>query len=283
MPRPRAPWWMFLVAASFFAFVALIVYQFFFGPSGQDGIESDWGREGMVVLGVEPNSSAERAGLMLHDRMVSVDGQVIRNSHDWNSIRANSEIGRPERWEIARGDRRLQLMVTFQREPLIGWQLPVGVNADSLGYLVVVLTSFILSLVIAFSRPNDSVARMGAWLVGTAAIAFGAPAGWAATWRHLPAFVGVLLWIPQISRFVADAVLFTFFAIFPKRLFQAHWPWMLMWAPALLPLPWRIPATYAVIYQPGHSTGAPEWIYQATALRTVVYLAGRLGGFGGEL
>src|SRR2546427_13096978 len=148
MPRPRAPWWMFLVAASFLAFVALSVYQVFFGP-GPDGIEPDWGREGMVVLGVEQYSSAERAGLMLRDRMVSVDGQVIRNSHDWNSIRANSEIGRPERWEIARGDRRLQLMVTFQREPLIGWQLPVGVNADSLGYLVVVLTSFILSLVIA--------------------------------------------------------------------------------------------------------------------------------------
>src|SRR5437016_4350013 len=148
MSRPRAPWWMFLVAASFFAFVALIVYQTFSAPSGADGLEADFTKEGMVVLAVKPSSFVDRVGLMLHDRVVSVDDQVIRNFHDWEAIRANTEIGHPQRWEIARGDQRLQLMPTFQREPLIGWQFPVGVNVDLLGYLVFVLTSFILSLVI---------------------------------------------------------------------------------------------------------------------------------------
>ena len=32
MPGPRAPWWMYVIAASFLAFFALYSYYVFFGP-----------------------------------------------------------------------------------------------------------------------------------------------------------------------------------------------------------------------------------------------------------
>ncbi len=274
MLRTRAPWWMYLVAASFLAFIALIFYQFFWGPSGATGIQADFRDEGIVVRTVLTNSPAERAGVQPRDRLVAVDGQVVRNVHDWQATRANTELGRPERWEIVRGGERLQLTPSFQRSRLSEWESPGGLVF--LEYLCVVLASFILALVIAYRRPYDLVARMGAWLIATAAVGFGVPEGWAVTWRHLPAVLGVLLWIPQISRFVLDGIFFTFFTIFPGRLFRARWPWILLWAPVLLELPWRVSASYRVVYQPGHATGAPEWIFRTTLIRTVLYLAGGL-------
>ncbi len=274
MPRPRAPWWMFVVAASFLAFVTLIVYQFFWGPFGPTGFQSEFRGGEMVVLAVDPNSLAERAGLKPGDRVLSVDGNVIRNVHDWQAMRANTEVGRPERWEIVREGQRLERTLTYPSEVAGGLASPDKLL--DLTYLGVVLTSIVLSLVIAFSRPYDPVARIGAWCIGTASIAFGVPWGWAATWRHLPALIGLLLWIPQISRFVADAILFTFFTIFPRKLFRARWPWFLVWAPVILQLPWRVSAAYSVTYHPEHAVGAPEWIFRTGFVRTVIYLVGGL-------
>jgi serine/threonine-protein kinase len=117
---------------------------------------------------------------------------------------------------------------------------------------------------------------MGAWVLATAAVALGSPDGWAATWRHLPGLLGLLLWIPEISRFVSDAILFTFFAIFPRRIFSGRWPWLLLWTPPLTLLPWRVLGAYRVIYQPGHATDVPSWVFCAISLRSAVYVMGSL-------
>jgi tRNA A-37 threonylcarbamoyl transferase component Bud32 len=265
---------MCVVAASFVGFIALFAYQMFWGPPALPGYEGSFSRGGLVVLAVHPNSAEERAGLRAGDRVLAIDGQVIRNLRDREAIRANTEIGRPEQWEISRTNERLQLTLTFSRPPWREWLSLYG--REGLGYILFILTSLGLGLIIAFRRPFDPVARVGAWLLATAAFTFGFPDGWAATWRHLPVWLGLFLWIPEISRFVPDAILLTFFAIFPRRIFQARWPWLLVWTPALALLPWRVFAAYQVIYQPGHATEAPVWVFSAISLRSIVYAVSSL-------
>ncbi|MGD0923541.1 MAG: PDZ domain-containing protein [Terriglobia bacterium] len=274
MQHVRAPWWMYVVAASYLGFAALFAYQMCWGPPILPGFEGSFRSGGLVVLAVHPDSPEGRAGLKEGDRVLAVDGQAIRNAHDREAIRANTEIGRPEQWEIGRANERLQLTLTFPRPSWREWLSVYG--RLGLGFLAFILTSLVLGLIIAFRRPYDPVARMGACVLATAAVTFGLPDGWAATWRHLPGLLGLFLWIPEISRFVSDAILLTFFTIFPRRIFQARWPWLLLWTPALALLPWRVFAAYQVIYQPGHATDAPEWVFSAISLRSVVYVMGSL-------
>jgi hypothetical protein len=274
---------MYVVAASYVGLVALFFfYQLYSGPPILSGFESGFGRAGMAVLSVIPGSPEARAGLKEGDRVLGVNGQVIRSVHDWQTIRANAEIGHPERWQIARGTERLELTVAvprltlrekFSGSAVLGrplWWLSL------LGYCSFILTALVLGLVVAFRRPYDPLARMGAWLLATAAVAFGFFEGWAATWRHLPGWLGLLLWIPEISRLVPDAILLTFFTIFPRRIFTARWPWLLIWTPALALLPWRVLGLYRVIYEPGRSPDVPAWVFSAISLRSAVYVMGSL-------
>ncbi len=269
MSGTRAPWWMFAVAAAYLGYVALMPYQAYWGPFGSLGFEPGFKGGSMFVLRVHPDTAASRARLEPQDRVLAVDRQIIRNVYDWQAIRANAEVGRPQTFEVSRGSARLQVTMTPERVSPSDKPVP-------LVYLSLVFISFALSLVLAFSRPYDPVARLGAWLLATASISLGLPDGWAVTWRRLPAVFSLLLWIPHISRFVVEAIVFAFFSTFPRRLFKAAWPWALIWGPVLLLLPWRLSAAYAVIYRPGNVTGAPEWVFRVTLIRTVVYLVGSL-------
>ena len=274
MPSERPPWWMYVVAASYLGFLALFAYQLFEGPLFLPGFEGRFTGGGMVVLSVHPNSPEVRAGLREGDRVLAVDQQAIRNVRDWEAIRANAEIGRPERWQIERAREQLELTVTIPR-PTWSERFPAS-GALALPYLAFILTSLALGLVIAFRRPYDPTARIGAWVLATASVAFGFPDGWAATWRHLPGWLGLFLWIPGTSRFVSDAILLTFFTIFPRKIFSARWPWLLIWMPALALLPWRIMGAYRVIYQPGRAPDVPAWVFSAISLRSALYVVAGL-------
>jgi tRNA A-37 threonylcarbamoyl transferase component Bud32/uncharacterized membrane protein len=274
MPSARPPWWMYMMAASYVGFVVFFFYQLFWGPPIWPGFEGRLTSGGVAVLSVHPGSPEARAGLEEGDRVVAVNGQVVRNVHDWHAIRANTEIGRPERWQVARATQRLELTLTFPRP---NWREQLtGRSGFGLPFFAFVLISMILGLVIAFRRPHDPVARMGAWVLATAAVAFGSPEGWAATWRHLPGLLALFLWIPEISRFVPDAILLTFFTIFPRRAFSGRWPWLLIWTPALVFVPWRVLGIYREIYEPGHATDVPVWVFSAISLRSAVYVIGSL-------
>ena len=266
MATRRAPWWMFVIAASFLLYASLLPYGFFRGPVPFPlGLEMRFSAGRMVVWSVAPSSEAERAGLRVGDRLIAVDGQLIRGNRDWQAADANAQVGKPQRWEIMRGERRLEIEVTRgRRQP----------SAKDLArtYIGVSLVALLLAVFIAFRRPYDPVAKLGAWFIATASVAFGQFGGWAATWRHLPMVIGALLWIPQVSRFVAEGILVSFFASFPRRLFPGRWPWVLVWAPVLATLPWRVSAMYSLVYRPGDAIGAPQWIFRISSIRIVVYL-----------
>jgi hypothetical protein len=122
-------------------------------------------------------------------------------------------------------------------------------------------------------------ARWGALFLAAGAVGplYFLPYGAAVGWRHLAALAGALLWIPSIARFVLGSIFCTFFAVFPRRLFRARWPWAIIWAPALLFVPSDIRYTFAMIYRPTDTTGVvPGWVMWSQFPLLATYLVAGL-------
>jgi hypothetical protein len=243
----RAPWWMYLIAASFLGLFGLRIYvlsPFYPGP-GPLGIFFDNRSSSVIVERVGPGSVAERAGLRAGDRIVSANGLTIRRQINWDMAAMTFEVGGPLHLDVEREGRRIELSVIPERRLRSLFRLlPISLLAGA------DLLTLVLAFVIAFRRPNDVVARIGASFLATAAIFMFPPVpGIASAWRHLPAPLGALLWIAHVSGFVFPAIFFTFFAIFPRPLFRRRLIWALVWAPSLLVTASFLPVQYALVYQ----------------------------------
>jgi serine/threonine-protein kinase len=221
----------------------------------------------MEIRSLTPDSQFAKGGLRAGDRVLTIDGQPMRVPRDWTAATGNMQVGRPQVWLVSRQGENVRLEVTYPRGRILQRLIDGYVQVLSL-----MLSAFPLGLLIAWKRPHDPVARIGAWFIVTASIAFGFPPGWAVFWRMLPTPLQVFLWIPQISRFVVEGIFLTFFLVFPRRLLTRRWLWLVLWAPVLATLPWRAVAFYGVI-QPGQTVAVPPWILQVGFARTIVYLA----------
>ena len=205
------------------------------------------------LTGAPMSQALERAGAKPGDYLVRVDGQELHTVSDWVAIAANLEAGRRVRLGIERGGRQFEVEATFEGHQISG-------SIDDLVVLTPRASQFLIlvvSLFIAFSRPWDLSARLGALLLAAGAVSplYYLGSGAAAGWRHLPALAGALLWLPCIARFVLGPILCTFLSAFPRRLFRPLWPWAVIWTPALLFVPPDLRYTFAMVYQPTHTTG----------------------------
>lgn len=273
-PRRHSPLWTHLVAACFASLVSLFPYETLWGPFAVPGFEGAFHDGRMVVLVVHPGTVEARAGLEPGDGVLAANGQGIHNVRDWEATRANTEPGVPQLWKIDRAGKVRTLTVEYSWVPWRDKEVYIGAAAAGL----FILTCLALGLMLASRRPYDPVARMGALVLVTAACAFGLPDGWAATWRHLPTALGLFLWIPEVSRFVPGAILLSFFLIFPRKIFHARWPWLVIWAPALALalVPWRAKGIYEIIYRPWTDLTVPSWVFTAIGLRGAVYVVASL-------
>jgi tRNA A-37 threonylcarbamoyl transferase component Bud32 len=139
------------------------------------------------------------------------------------------------------------------------------------------LVTLILAFVIGFSRPRDLVARLGAWFLAAVACTFpGVLYGMAATWRALPTVLGLLVWLGFIGYMALGPLLFTFFAVFPRKLFRARWPWVLVWVPPVLLSPWLLSFVYRMVYQPERAVGNPDWLFPAFLVVGPAYIVAAL-------
>lgn len=257
---------MYLVALSYAVMFGLIAFQTVYGPAELRGFTASFADRTMTIRSVAAGSPESRAGLRAGDRVLAIDEQPIHVLRDWVAATANLTVGRPQRWLVARGDTD----VTVAIEPLASG-LRSRAREGYLQYWTLLISAMGLGFLIGWKRPGDSVGRLGAWFLVTAAIAFGFPWGWAAVWRALPAPVRLLLWVPQISRFVLEGIFLSFFLVFPRRLVTRRWLWLLVWLPVLATLPWRVEAAYGVIH-PDRIGAVPQWVLQAGSLRTILYL-----------
>ncbi len=272
--RPRPPWWMYLVAASFLAFLSLFAYVVFWGPQSM-GITMDYSEGAIRIATVRQDSPAMRAGLQAGDFIVAVDGQVIAGRYDFAAARQNLEVGRPHRLQVRRRSASLETTVTLGRLQFVG-------SADDLLDVVIVGSFFLmlfLALLIAYQRPQDMVARVAALYLACTAIfgGFIIPPGFAALWRQLPVLLGGLLWIARAAAPLIGPVTFTFVSIFPQKFPLPRWVRVSAWFPAVLLAPCILYYQFRAVYQPGLIVS--PWMARALGMEGFLLAFHGLAGF----
>jgi hypothetical protein len=260
MSVPRPPWWLLVVATAFLSYLALFFHAVYWGPALL-GVVPDFSGGQMVLRTVFPNAPASRIGLQPGDQIVAVDGHAVRTALDWMTIGANLEVERPLRLEIARAGEMRQATLRLARGSETDWSWRRWI-LDGLGWSAKLITLG-LAFLIALKRRRDPVALLGAWFLAALAIAFyGEPYGLAMTWRHLPFPLSVMLWLPFFSWFAVGPLLFTFFAVFPRRLFRRGWWLALAWVPFFVLMRWIAPFCYRMVYTPEQAVGVPIWVVE---------------------
>jgi tRNA A-37 threonylcarbamoyl transferase component Bud32 len=240
-----APWWMYIVAAVFLADCLIRMYCNVLGPGVFDFWLS-WTEGDQAIVAVVPTGSmSDRVGIKPGDIIRVLDGHSIRRA-DWKGIVSNLEIGRSYRLDVDRMGQRLQVTYRIERVSILIDEFAIW----QIDGLLLFATAFL----IGFSRPHDFLARMGALALATLWVSLGywssLPPGYAAIWRDLPKGVGDLLWIPNVCSYLVGPIVLTFFALFPRTLFHARWPWVIIWLPALCFVPAFFRSTFLMVYRP---------------------------------
>jgi S1-C subfamily serine protease len=73
--------------------------------------------DGLVLLSVEPDSPAAKAGLLVGDVILSVDGRPARDVEDVLDALTGDAVGKTVRLEILRGGRRVEAEVLIGERP----------------------------------------------------------------------------------------------------------------------------------------------------------------------
>jgi hypothetical protein len=260
---------MHFLAGTFFAYYAVMVASELYEPR-RTGIGFEFSDGRMVIIRVVTNSPASRAGLMPGDRVRAVDGRTIQQWEDWSRFVAAREIGRPYHFAVERAGREAECRLALGRQT----DDPLG-RLERKRYVQFIL--LLLALILVYLRPRQGAARFGAWFlagIGTAPVFPGSEM--TAIWRALPVPLGAVLWIPQFTHLMLLPIFFTFFAIFPRPLFKARWPWAVVWFPAVLVAAWCFPLTYDHIYHPPVLEDLPRWLRFVLGLAILVYGGGAL-------
>jgi eukaryotic-like serine/threonine-protein kinase len=273
-PAPlRPPWWMFVLAAAFAGYFGLLLYSDLTRPE-PTGLVSEIHRSMMTVDAVAPGSPAARAGVQPGDRVVAVNGLLIRNRLDWLIVETNMQTGRPFVLDVAREGQPQRVTLLLTRASTDFWISRTG--ATLVVARIVQLITLALAFVVAFKRPFDLAARIGGWLLAAFAVfSIVLPYQMAAVWRALPLMIGMVLWIPFASSLAVAAVLLTFFAIFPRPIVRSRWAWIAIWVPMAVVLWLQLQFAVRMVYWPDRAAGSADWTSIST-LTTGCYTVGAL-------
>jgi serine/threonine-protein kinase len=246
---------MYLVTAAYVGLAAVVVYLEFRGPEDA-GIElaSLLAPGPAIARGVAPGSPAARAGIEPGDRLISAEAHSIRSALDWVYALSDAETERPIRVGIERRGERRECVLTLGQKTGAPRDITVWVR------LTRALLAFGLAVLIAYSRPFDMQARIGALLLAEVGL-FGLfflnqhNPGMSAVTRQLPWPLSLLVQAPLASP--GGALLFAFAAIFPRRVFRGWWAWTLVWLPQLATMGIR---AYYHIYLESQHIRIPGWV-----------------------
>src|SRR5262249_24142179 len=276
MPRPPAPWWIHVAAASFLGYYGLVMFSTFDPPAGV-GIRIGTSQaDGLIVTGVLAGFEADRVGVEPGDRLLAINGRGLGKVWEYSAFSASVSVGEERTWLFERSGRQFSVLLGPPRRlfsPLLRF-LPVHLG---------LLASLVFSLVVIYCRPEDRVARLGALLL--ASIACGSPptgnqllpwpVGLAGTWRHLPVVVGALLWPARLSSIAVGPIMFSFFAVFPRQVIHRRWIWIATLVPATVATAWFGWYLMLVVYQPERALDLPlaRWFAFAALASVPAYHA----------
>jgi hypothetical protein len=251
---PRAPWWMYIIAVSLLGNFALNIYVYFWGPE-QPFSRINFQKEALVVEEVLPNSAGDRAGIQAGDRVLTIDGRRVGGLGEWDVTRMNFEVGKAYRLQVEQDGRQIERVMTLQRR---SWSQQIQYRRiafvlDTASALITLFVAFL----IAFTRPYDWVARIGALsiaLLGESSSLYGT----SAIVRHLPILVGALIWWPTVGAFIFPGLFFAFCSIFPCKLFRSRWIWVAI-VPSLFFLLPIAGFTYFTFVNPLGEANISDW------------------------
>ena len=258
---------MFALGLTFVAYYGLLLFSDLTRPQPL-GLRLDVGPAGAIVRAVAPDSLAAQAGLAAGDRVLGANGYPIRSRLDWMAAEMNLRKHQPFQLEVERGaSSRPIFTLTPPRTAARYWA--TGPGATLLIARVVQLVALLLALIVAFKRPFDANARVGAWTLATIGVY---SITWqyqlAANWRALPTPLGLVLWIPFASSLAIAAVVFTFFATFPRPLLRSRAGWLLVWLPMVGVLIAQLRFAFRVVYQPDRTGSFFDWTTMSVAAIT---------------
>ena len=248
---------MLALGLSFCGYYALLLVADLTRPEPL-GLTLQIQRVGVVVRAVNADSPAARAGLAPGDRIVSANAHPTRSRLDWMSVEMNLRTGEPLRLEIGRGDSRHSVSLDSRQTTWRYWTTGPGITL--LIARLVQLVTLGLAIVVAFRRPFDPAARVGAWTLATIAVY---SITWeyqlAVAWRALPLPVGLVLWVPFASSLAIAAVVFTFFATFPRPLIRSRLAWLAVWLPMIAVVALQLQFALRVVYEPDRTDPFVDW------------------------
>jgi tRNA A-37 threonylcarbamoyl transferase component Bud32 len=245
---------MYIVAACLLGNFSLHICVYVWGPE-EPFSQFNFARNALVVEELRPNSAGDQAGIQVGDRVLAIDGRHVQGLGQWDAIRTNFEIGKPYRFQIERGEKQFERVITLRRR---SWSQEAQSDRirfvlNTAGALLTMLVAFL----VAFTRPYDWVARIGALSI---ALLGGSPNfyGVAAIVRHLPIFVGALIWWPEVAFFIFPTLFFVFCSLFPRQLFHPRWIWLAI-VPNLFLLWPMVGFAYFTFVNPRVEVTTPDW------------------------
>ena len=245
---------MYVVACSYVAYLCVAAYLTFWGPEWV-GVTVIQDRDRVLVRTVLDNSPASRGGLRAGDQIVACKGHNIRSAADWYTVVFNVHAFDNLRIDLIRDGGRLKSTLLIPRRT---WRSPNAI--DAYGFLFMQIAYLAVAFVIAFVRPFNLQARLGAWFLASAIAPMMFVYGLGVVFRELPEPVQALLWIQVILGRFGMAAFCAFFATFPKPLFRARWAWVLYLAPIIALAPLELRYIWGSVYLPDQPSVAPAWM-----------------------
>jgi len=75
------------------------------------------GNTGLISLSAEPDGPAARAGVLIGDILVALDGKPVRDTDDIQSVLDRESVGKPVAARIVRGGQVIELNITVGERP----------------------------------------------------------------------------------------------------------------------------------------------------------------------
>jgi hypothetical protein len=266
MPKIRAPWWMYVVACSYAGYLCITVYLASWGPEWV-GVTVIQNRDRVSVKAVLNNSPASRGGLRAGDQIVASAGHNIRSAADWNARMFNVDALDNLRIDFIRDGEHLECTLVVPRRT---WRSSDAIGVY--GFLFTQISYLAIAFVIAFARPFNLHARLGAWFLASAVTPMMFAYGLGAVFRELPGPVQALLWVQGVLGRFGMVAFCAFFATFPKPLFRARWAWAIYLAPIIVLAPLEFLYIWRSVYLLNQPTGAPVLMVSVIRIFWLIYV-----------